>query len=208
MTSKQSVLLNRPKIQIIMMAMLFFVPFFGSYVLFYLFPNLKPEGQLNYGTIVSPVKAVGDFPLKLPNGQPVSENPLIGKWTYIYYTDRNCEADCLRELVLSRQLRMVMSREASRVRRIFLVPSATQAAAEAAKLKAEHPDLLVLAQASASDTFATRFAGASAGGLVLVDPLGNWMMNYAPVNTEDEVKKDYKGMQKDLKRLLNLSHID
>jgi hypothetical protein len=38
--------------------------------------------------------------------------------------------------------------------------------------------------------------------LYLVDPFGNWLMTYAPTPGPEGLQQDFKGMQKDLNKLL------
>ena len=80
------------------------------------------------------------------------------------------------------------------------------AALQAAKdrLGTEHPDLQFLAEPAQGQTLRQMFLDvlpqADAESLYLVDPLGNWMMVYPGA-------AEYKGILKDIKRLLRVSQI-
>ncbi|MEK6806562.1 MAG: hypothetical protein AABY95_07930 [Pseudomonadota bacterium] len=172
---------------IVPLALLFFVPLLAAYTIFFYFPEWIPEGKTNYGTLVSPARPATGF-----------ADALKGRWTYVYLADDGCTERCLEKLVQIRQIRLALNEKRQRVQRVLLVSRTDEALRLAEALKAEHPDLRVLAD---SDGKAREFfAPADADALYLLDPLGNWLMTY-PAAAES------RGLFKDIKKLLRLSQI-
>lgn len=196
----------KTRIQFLLLAALFFVPFIGSYVAFYCFPEYMPKGRTNYGVLHAPAQKIASVTWLGADGQPLSADPLRTKWTLIQRVDGACAEDCLARLVLSRQTRQAMNKNDGRVRRMLWVGEKADATALAASLRTEHPDLVIARPTDTSLT--TAFAAAPADALLLVDPLGNWLMHYPAPTNPKEIQADFKGLQKDLNKLLKLSHID
>lgn len=166
--------------------LLFFLPIFGAIALYFYFPEWIPSGKTNYGELVTPARPA-----------PAFAEPLKGRWTYVQLADDGCAAECLQSLAQFRQIRLALNEKRERVQRVVLVPSEAAAAALGAALKAEHPDLQVIAVADGS---ARAFFAPQTPTVYLLDPNGNWLMSY-PAGAES------RGIFKDIKRLLKLSQI-
>ena len=41
--------------QLLLLAALFFVPLFAAYALYFVWPELRPQGTTNYGVLLTPV---------------------------------------------------------------------------------------------------------------------------------------------------------
>jgi hypothetical protein len=105
-----------------------------------------------------------------------------------------------------RQVHAAQGKEAERVQRVFVVTDASALDRLGAALR-DYPGMIVLAgPPEAVASLARQFAVPEAadpgrgGRIYLVDPLGNFMMHYAP-------DTDPNGLRKDLARLLRLSRI-
>lgn len=191
----------RGRLQLVLLALLFFGPLVLSYTLFFAFPDLRPDGQTNYGQLVSPARPLPALQLRDEQGQPLEQPWPPGRWTYVHLAGAGCEGTCLQRLILTRQTRLAMNEKRSRVQRVLLVDSAAAAASLKSQLQGEQPDLLVRV---ADEPVRGFFQPAPADALYLLDPLGNWLMVY-PAGRE--IPEDFKGLQKDLKKLLRLSQI-
>lgn len=172
------------------LASLFFLPVGLSFYLYYGHSALQPLTRVNHGDLVIPPRPLADA--RVPPG----------KWTFLYVDAGRCDAACRTKLYETRQVRVALDREMTRVQRVFV---ATGECCDDAFLKTEHPDLIVVRAGPGDPLLAAlppaRGAPAPAGGTVyVVDPLGNLMMSYAT-----EAKP--KGLLEDMKRLLKLSHI-
>lgn len=198
----------RSRLQLILLAILFIAPFSAAYVAFYLVPQWTPQHRLNYGTLINPVRPMPVVALRDENGKPLTEDLLRGKWTLLQIVRGNrCVDECLREAILTRQTRAVMGRDDRRVRRLMLAAPGADLAAIKASFGKEQPDLHYAQEALAEPFALPVFASAPDNAILILDPLGNWLMMYPPYVGEPGLEKDFKGIQKDLKNLLKLSHI-
>lgn len=194
----------RGRVQFLLLASLFFLPLMASYALYFLFPEFRPTGQTNYGQLVNPALPVPELRFLDAEGRPQDQSVFRGRWTYVVLAAGSCDETCQHRLVLLRQVRLIMNEKRSRVQRVLIVENATDVAGVATGLAKEHPDLRVLAEAGASGARLSDFLQPREAGAYLLDPHGNWLMVY-PLSSEVQV--DFKGVQKDLKRLLKLSQI-
>ncbi|MEP7206391.1 MAG: hypothetical protein ABI920_05585 [Casimicrobiaceae bacterium] len=164
-------------------------PIVVAAIIFFFFPQ---AAQTNYGRLlpVGPAPAIAGT---LAGGAPFRLDDLRGKWVLLTAAPGRCDAPCRKALYATRQARTIQGREYDRVVRLWLV---TDGDAPPPDLLRDHPDIV-----------AARVEPASVGSLpgagkaiVLVDPLGNLVLEYP----EDP---DIARLAKDLKRLLRASSI-
>lgn len=196
---------NRSRAQFVLLGMLFFAPFVLAYSAYWLFPNWTPEGRTNYGQLIVPAKPVPALALNDAEGKPLAADPLRGKWTLVQLLPADCTEACRRELVLTRQIHAALGVKRERVQRVLIAAANVDVAALKARYAAEQPDLLWLSDTSGNA--AHFFADTPADSVMLIDPLGSWLMVYPHAADEDAVKRDFRGMQKDINKLLKLSSI-
>lgn len=192
---------RRSRLGLIGLAALFFVPLAVSFLLYY-GTSWRPSGGTQHGELIQPPRPLPQIALEPVAGGPPREDGLRGAWHLVYLAPVDCGRDCLDSLVTTRQVRLALDKDMTRVRRVYLYPGDS---GPAPALAAEHPDLWLASLAGAGGaTLAAEFPGSAAAGepgrWFLVDPLGNLMMAYPPGFTP-------KGLLKDLERLLKLSHI-
>jgi cytochrome oxidase Cu insertion factor (SCO1/SenC/PrrC family) len=197
---------TRSRIQFILLGVLFFAPFVLAYSAYLLFPDWSPKGRVNYGELLNPTRTVPALELLDAEGQRVANNPLRDKWTLVQLIDRSCSEACHRELTLTRQLHAALGVKRERVQRVAIVSNEADLAAIKAEYGAEQPDVIWLRDGSSAGA-AAFFADAPANSVMLVDPLGSWLMIYPHAADADAVMRDFKGMQKDINKLLRLSSI-
>jgi hypothetical protein len=172
--------------QIWLLVALFFAPLALAFLLYY-GGGWRPPGSTNKGELISP-------PRPLPNG-----SAWHGKWTLVYVGDGRCDERCRAALLLTRQTRLALNADMTRVQRIFL---ATGNCCDRAYLDAEHPDLAIaLADNDAGAQLLAAFPDTADNFIYVIDPLGNLMMRHVPE------PPPAKGLLEDLRRLLKLSHI-
>lgn len=185
---------------------IFVLPLLAAYAVFYLFPGLRPGGTTNYGRLLTPARLLPALTLQDGDGKPAAPALFKGKWSMVYLGGADCAESCQKEIYLSRQVRTALDRDARRLQRLYIAPDAQARAAAQSRFGAEHPDLTVLAEAGGQGQRAADFfQPGPADALYMVDPLGNWFMLYPP--RADQVA-DFKGILKDLKKLMNQSQID
>ena len=172
--------------QIWILVALFFAPLALAFLLYY-GGGWRPPGSTNKGELISP-------PRPLPNG-----SAWHGKWTLVYVGDGRCDERCRAALLLTRQTRLALNADMTRVHRVFLV---TGNCCDRTYLAAEHPDLGVeQVDNAAGAALLAVFPDVASGSIYIVDPLGNLMMRHAP---SVGLSKD---LLEDLRKLLKLSHI-
>lgn len=194
----------RGRTQLLLLAALFFLPLALSYSLYFLFPELRPTDTTNYGQLVTPAKPVTGLTLVDAKGEKRDDSVIKRRWSYVTTTGSHCDQACVRRLILTRQLRLSLNEKRSRVQRVLILSDAARLAEVAAELSGEHPDLHVLAETDAAAVRLTDLLEPRGAAAYLIDPLGNWLMVY-PDN--EDPQKDFKGMKKDIKKLLRVSQI-
>jgi hypothetical protein len=181
-----------------LLVLLFFAPLLVSFWLYY-GSSWRPAGRTNHGELIEPPRQLPAI-APAPAGASVPATSVFTRqWSLVYVGDGGCNAACREVLHLMRQTHASLGRLGARVQLVFLVSSRC---CDQAFLAREHPTLLVIDA-----------SGPAAAGLVnafghdrlmdrifIVDPLGNLMMRY-------DTGLGPKGLQQDLKKLLELSHI-
>lgn len=184
----------KAKIKFLLLAALFIAPLAAAWVLFFIRPDWQPENHTNYGTLVSPAQRLPNLALADAKGAPV-EFP-TGKWTLVFVGGERCEAPCAERLLLGRQVRTALNQNRERVLRVYLAPNAPALESARTQLAAGHPDLeFLVADHAAVQAF---FGATDPQASYLLDPQAHWLMTYAGT-------AEFKGMLKDLKKLLRFS---
>lgn len=196
--------LTTKRLQLLGLIFLFVGPLTVAAWLYYGDSGWRPGGSTSHGDLMQPAVPLPDVALRGPDGSALDTDALRGKWTLVYVGAGSCPDACKEALYNLRQVRLALGKEMDRVQRLFLYDGAC---CDADFFAAQHPDLLLAtADDEARETLLAVFpvfdgvAPEAAGRSYLVDPLGNLMMSYS-ATTEP------KGVLKDLKRLLRLSHI-
>lgn len=195
---------SRGRLQLLLLATLFLGPLLAAYVLYFYFPDSRPQGTTNYGELVSPARPLPPLQLTTAAGDVRDESALKGRWSYVHVLGEDCDRDCLARLVLTRQARTAMNEKRQRVQRVALVADSAALPALRAALAGEHPDLVFLVDDGSDGRRLQDFLGGDRKAVYLLDPLGTWLMTYRPGT---DVQSDFKGLQKDLGKLLRLSQI-
>lgn len=198
----------RGRLQLILLATLFFFPLLASYALYFLFPELRPSGTVNYGELVLPTQTLPDQLSFLgAKGEAVDTQQLLSRrWTYVVVAgESDCaDDDCLRALIMTRQVRLATNEKRSRVQRVLVLARGGDVDAITARLAPEHPDLRVVSETGDAESRLSPILATKQAPIHLIDPLGNWVMRYPGGR---ETQADFKGMNKDLGKLLRLSQI-
>jgi hypothetical protein len=187
---------HRQRRLLIGVALMFFGPLGVSFLLYY-GHGWHPGGHVNQGELVQPARPLPVAALPMASGGETDAEVLRHKWTMLYVQRGPCDANCLRHLYDTRQVRTALDREMNRVQRMFI---ADADCCDMQQLRDIHPDLIVVRAQAPVGPLLALLPGANSNRIYLVDPLGNLMMFY-----ETDAKP--KGMLEDMKRLLRLSQI-
>jgi cytochrome oxidase Cu insertion factor (SCO1/SenC/PrrC family) len=182
-----------PRSKFLLLFGVFMVPVLAAYLAFF---GWRPAGHTNYGDLlkVTPLQQTAGA---TPDGTPLDLGALRGKWVMVHVGPASCDAACVRQLYLMRQIRIAQGKEQSRIERLWVLSDT--GAVDSALLQA-YPGLHLWRPADAA--FIEQFPAGDgrAGHIYLIDPLGNLMLRFP-------VQPDAKRMMKDLKLLLKASQI-
>ncbi|TDU25753.1 hypothetical protein DFR24_4198 [Panacagrimonas perspica] len=194
----------RGRTQFLLLATLFFFPLLISYVLYFWFPGVRPSNTTNYGQLINPALPAPPLTFVDDKGAPLDQSVFTIRWSYAVLAGSDCDDHCLRSLVMTRQVRLAMNEKRSRVQRVLVLSDPAAVAPVLARLKPEHPDLRVIADVGEPGKQLSDFLQPAGAASYLLDPHGNWLLVYP---SGGEIQTDFKGMQKDIKKLLRLSQI-
>ena len=179
------------KVQLLLVALVFFGPLIGAAWLYYKGDSLQPDTRANHGALLEPIVNLHD----VAPGSAILEHRA---WLLVYPNDRVCGEDCRKALYTARQSRLMLGKEMDRVERVFLhgaEPPDTLFIAE------EHKGLITLQDAALRSVLDNKKPDTLAGGgYYLIDPHGNLVLYFRP-------DIDPRDMVDDIKRLLKLSRI-
>jgi hypothetical protein len=158
----------------------------------------------NYGELVTPARPVQLGGLETVAQEPLNGELLQGRWTLVILADDPSDAICRESLYITRQVRVALDKDKTRVQRLLVLWKRPPAAV-LEELRRVDPGLIVATAAAASlarirEEFAPGTEHEVLRFLYVVDPLGNLMMRY-PAGANG------KRMLKDLRRLLKVSQI-
>lgn len=180
-----------------------FLPVIAAW-LYYTFYDYMPHLKTsNYGQLVSPVRPVQSFDLVSLDGQPYSANALQGKWTLLTVGASDCAEQCQKNIYVMRQVRLATDRERGRIQRLFILDDRRQLDEFLTRLDGYEGMAVATGSRRALDNFYAILdtgSGQVMDRIFIIDPLGNYMMEY-PVGMDPEL------ILKDLKRLLEVSKI-
>lgn len=129
----------------------------------------------------------------------VAEHWLDGRWVLLFYGRGDCDLSCEADLFKIRQSRLVLGRDSSRVRAIYLLAPQAVISPELNQILIRHPALSIYRlQPRTPINQAT--PDLKEQGIYIIDPLGNLVMSYA-----QNIRS--RALIKDLKRLLKASKI-
>jgi cytochrome oxidase Cu insertion factor (SCO1/SenC/PrrC family) len=169
-------------------------PFLLAYLTFYFW---APESRMNYGELIEPARPLPDVPLRLAGGEPFRFASLRGKWVLLLVAPGACDESCQRGLYHLRQLRRAQGKNMERIERVWLI---TDEARVDPALASTFEGTRFVRGAGSDLAHEPAFAGAAAGSLYIVDPLGNPVLRYRP-------DADPSRILRDLGRLLKVSRI-
>lgn len=180
-------------VQLLLIGLVFFLPLVLASWIYYGDGSLAPEGRTNHGAILEPIVNVRER-LPASGAAGLSED----HWLLVYAHEGRCADACVEALFRLRQSRLMLGPDMDRVRRVFLHGEEVP---DRVFLEQEHAGLAALRDSALARLLAEkRPEGLRAGGLFLIDPLGNLVMYFPP----DIAPGD---MVDDIEHLLDVSRI-
>jgi cytochrome oxidase Cu insertion factor (SCO1/SenC/PrrC family) len=155
--------------------------------------NWHPEGG-SRGELIKPVVAI-QVTANFQNMKTAYASDIAGtlwheKWSMVMIADQ-CDQTCEARLYDIRQIHASLEKNMNRVQRILITHQQDLEA-----LRVKYPDLLILNEPKEDvDTLANQFKHGDQNvfdkhDVYLVDPLGNWMMEYKAEISAKDIRKE------------------
>lgn len=167
-------------------------------VLVYFNPQWRPEGSVNYGSLVEPQRPIPSaeaLKLKTLDGKPFDLNSLKGKWLLVAADQAACPESCARKLFILRNSHASQGKNVERLARVWFitddapVPEKVLEAYKGTTMVRVSPEqlsqFLTTTNVQAGDV-----KDALAVPMWIIDPLGNLIMQYPPDSDPESVRKD------------------
>jgi cytochrome oxidase Cu insertion factor (SCO1/SenC/PrrC family) len=182
------------RIRMLLIFLVCAAPVIASYVTFYFF---RPDGRVNYGTLIQPAKPLPDASLAMLDGKPFRLSEFRGKWVLLTFDGGDCPDVCAEKLFKMRQVRTMQGKERERLERAWIITDQAQLSTQIIR---EHDGMKMLRAGTSPLVGEFPADGERTDHIYLIDPLGNLVLRY-PKNA------DPMRMNKDLGRLLKYSRI-
>ena len=179
--------------QFLLIAAFFLGPLMLAALMYYGGSYSAAGRSTNSGALLQPIISLAD---ELPASplHKAGEN----QWLMVYLNEGVCDEDCVASLYMLRQERLMLGKEMDRVVRVFLHGDTPP---DTVLIEEQHAGLITITDKRLGELLERkRPERATAGGIFLVDPLGNLVMYFPP----DLRPADTVG---DIKHLLKLSSI-
>jgi hypothetical protein len=182
------------RVKFIFIVALFVLPI--SLAMYLHFSGWRPGSTMNHGSLVQPARPAPEMRLQAIGSPGGGKSVFDGKWNLVVVSPGNCNEACLNNLYSIRQIHIGQGKHQQRVRRILIVGDKAD---RLDGILTSYPELTV-------DTleewlsFGDTAVPLDSNRVYMVDPLGNYMMYYAP-------GFEAAGIRRDLARLLRVSRI-
>ncbi len=179
---------RKGRLMLLCMLIFFITPIIAVIAMYKM--DWRPKGE-SIGELVVPAKLLTmNYALMSSDGSVVQPDLWKDKWSMVYIAG-SCEATCKDKLHNIRQLHVSLYKEIPRMQRVLITTSQ-----DVTQIKQDYPDMLVLNQPATeitalSDQFnVNNESSMTADRIYLVDPLGHFMMSYAPATDLALIRKD------------------
>ena len=197
---------NNSRKQLMLMLVIMVVTLGGSYLLFVLAQDNGVWSTVNKGEFVKPVRSVTEFDWRTKESAPFADEfpeafsaadakqgskvssarvSVKRTWWLLAVADGQCASACEDALQHMRSLQILLTKDATRLRRALVLPGQISE-----QLSQRYPKLVQLAASSIQ----------LPAGVYIVDPTGVLVLRYPLVDSATDI-------QKDLKRLLKYSQL-
>ena len=178
------------RIKMLVLLMVCLAPVLASYFTYYV---IRPAGSTrNHGDLVQPPVDMPQAQARDLQGKDVALQTLKGQWLIVAVAGGACDERCQNNLYFQRQLRETQGKDKARIDRVWLVSDQAEVPASLQPALAQATVLRV--DAAVLQAWLQPQAGHALGEhLYLVDPMGNWMMRFAPnmdVQGASQAKRD------------------
>ena len=109
--------MNRGQFKLIIIMLIFILPFFIAYFMLDNYSPGKSYSTTNYGDLVKPIINIRNTAINDNNNEKSLPK---GKWLLIYYANTQCGEECLHDIYLMRQVNTALGKNMDRLQRLFL----------------------------------------------------------------------------------------
>ena len=184
---------GRYKMLLVMLACA--APVLASYTAYYFW---QPEGRRNHGELIVPPRDMPAVQAQTLDGQTVPLHSLRGQWLLLSVAGGACDDTCQKNLYFQRQLRETQGKDKDRIDRVWLISDQAEVPASLRPALARATVLRV--DAAVLQAWLQPQAGHALGEhLYVIDPMGNWMMRFAPnmdVHSASLAKRDLERLMR------------
>jgi hypothetical protein len=170
-------------------------PVVASYFTYYV---VRPDGRRNYGDLIVPQRPLPDVVGTTLDGRSVNLRTLKDQWLLLSVAGGACDAACTNHLYFQRQLREGLGKDKDRLDRVWLIDDGAPVAD--GLLPALRDATVIRVPRAALQQWLQPQAGQQLEDhLYVVDPMGNWMMRFAPgvdLHTAPKIKKDLERLMR------------
>jgi len=178
------------------------VPVLIAYALNFLKPDWLPSSQTNHGELMKPVQALPTLDLLDTQGAALSNVAFKGHWNLIYLGGDHCDKQCAQRVLEVSNIRSLLRADAERLKVFYIAPDEAALLHTTAALKPARMAQLQLLRIGDKppNEQAAAVLARQPGSVLLIDPINDWVLSYAPGATP-------MNMYLDLRHLLRYSHI-
>jgi hypothetical protein len=170
-------------------------PVVASYFTYYV---VRPEGRRNHGDLIDPQRPLPDLSGTTLDGHAVNLRTLKDQRLLVSVAGGACNAACANHLYFQRQLREGLGKNKDRLDRVWLVDD--EAPVDPALLPGLRDATVIrVPRAALAQGLVPQPGQQLENHLYVVDPMGNWMMRFAPgvdLRTAPVIKKDLEQLMR------------
>lgn len=205
-TSETPMKAQRSVKPLILVLLVSLAPVIAAFLVYYN-PQWRPDGNVNYGTLVEPQRpmpSAAELPLTTIDGKPFDINDLRSQWLLIAADGAACPEECAKKLYILRNTHAMTGKNVERLTRVWFITDDAEvpqkvldAYVGTIMLRADPDDLAKFLTVPADMANAKE---ALAVPMWIMDPLGNLILEYP--KDADPLK-----VRKDIGKLLHSSRI-
>jgi hypothetical protein len=140
---------------------------------------VRPQGEASFGELVNPARPMPEVQTTDLNGTPHALRQLKAQWLLVKVDGGACQQDCQRQLLVLRQLRLMLGKDMDRVDWVWLINDGTSVDANLAANLAHDAATVWRVDANAFAGWLPVPSGKAVQDFFyVVDPMGNTMMRF------------------------------
>ena len=181
---------------LIMVILVSLAPVVAAFLIYYN-PQWRPDGMVNYGTLVQPQRPLPtaeQLPAKTLDGQPFDVRELKGQWLLVSADGAACPEECAKKLYVQRNTHAMTGKNVERLSRVWFITDdepvpqkVLDAYVGTIMLRVDPDDLAKFLTVPEGMANAEE---ALAQPIWIIDPLGNLILEYPEDPDPLKVRKD------------------